>query len=235
MPELVILQTFNNRFEAEQVQQYLVQQGIQAFVKADDGGGMYAGLSLSSKGVRLLVPDVDVARAREALEPGEVVDLMDSASPGAGGESVPAPLVASETAARHFDAGYNCAESVLLTFVEDRGLTGWVRLATGFGGGLGRAGDLCGALTGGVMALGLRFGRTDAGDEAAGERCYEAVAELRHRFREVCGAVDCRHLTGVDLSTESGRQVAEDRDVRTTVCRQCVHASAGIVAEIMAR
>ena len=235
MSEFVNIQTFSNRFEAEQAQQYLENQGIDSFVKADDGGGMYAGLSLSSKGVRLMVRDEDAARARAALEPGEVIDVVEAASAGGGGEIVPAPLVASETAVRHFDAGYNCAESVLLTFAADWGASGLVRLATGFGGGLGRSGDTCGALAGGVIALGMRLGRDDPDDEAAKECCYQATAELRERFREVCGAVDCRYLTGVDLSTESGREVAEERGVRETVCRQCVHAAAGVAAEIMAR
>jgi C_GCAxxG_C_C family probable redox protein len=235
MSEWVFIQAYSSRFEAEQAQQYLEQQGIDAFVKADDGGGMYPGLSLGRKGVRLMVRDEDTDRARGALEPGEVVDLVEAASPGAGSAFVPAPLVASQTAADLFDAGHNCAEAVLRTFAEDWGTPRLVRLATGFGGGMGRAGDVCGAMSGAVMAVGARFGRVDPDDDVAKERCYEAVTELRERFRDSCGHLQCRDLTGLDLTTESGRRAAEDGDLHGTVCRQCVRAAAGLAAEIMAR
>jgi C_GCAxxG_C_C family probable redox protein len=181
------------------------------------------------------VREVDADRAREALEPGEVVDSMDASGDGAGPDEVPAPLAAAETAARHFDQGHNCAEAVLRAFADDRGEEEVVRLATGFGGGMGRDGAQCGALAGAAMALGLWFGRLDAEDEVAKERCYESVHELRDRFREACGSVDCRDLVAVDLRTEAGRRAYEDGAVSATVCRQCVREAARIVAEILAR
>jgi C_GCAxxG_C_C family probable redox protein len=235
MSELVFIRAYSSRFEAEQAQQYLLQQGIQAWVKADDGGGMYPGLSLGRKGVRLLVHEDDVEAAEGALEPGEVVDLVEATSPGAGSEFVPAPMVAAETAANFFAAGHNCAEAVLLTFAVDWNMPTMVRLATGFGGGMGRAGEACGAIAGAIMALGARFGRSVPDDEEAKERCYEAVGELLERFRDAQGHVTCRDLTGLDLATEAGRRKAEDRDLRGTVCRESVRAAAGIAAEIMAR
>jgi hypothetical protein len=90
-------------------------------------------------------------------------------------------------------------------------------------------------MSGAVMAVGARFGRVDPDDDVAKERCYEAVTELRERFRDSCGHLQCRDLTGLDLTTESGRRAAEDRDLHGTVCRQCVRAAAGLAAEIMAR
>ena len=233
MSELIFIRAFTGRLEAEQAQAYLLGQGIDAMVMADDGGGMYAGLSLGRKGVRLLVREEDAARANEALEPGVVVDPMVAIAPGAGPEAVPAPLVAAETAVQYFDAGNNCAEAVLRTFAADSGVEAEVvRLATGFGGGMGRAGDVCGALSGAVMALGLRFGRLEGDDEMAKERCYAATAELRERFRAACGAIDCRDLTGLELSTEEGLRLAEERDIHNTVCRNCVREAAQIAAAI---
>jgi C_GCAxxG_C_C family probable redox protein len=235
MSELVFIRAYSSRFEAEQAQQYLLQQGIEAWVKADDGGGMYPGLSLGRKGVRLLVYEEDVERAEGALEPGEVVDLVAAESPGGGPEAVPAPAVAAETAGNFFDAGHNCAEAVLLTFAIDWNMPAMVCLATGFGAGMGRLGEACGALSGAIMALGARFGRAVPDDEEAKERCYEAVAELLERFEDAQGAPRCRDLTGLDLSTAAGRRQFEDRDLHGKVCRECVRAAAGIAAEIMAR
>jgi C_GCAxxG_C_C family probable redox protein len=235
MSDLTFVRAFTNRLEAEQAQAYLQDQGIAAMVMADDGGGMYAGLSLGRKGVRLLVRAEDADRAREALEPGVILDPMEATSPGAGSESVPAPLVAAEAATRYFDAGNNCAEAVLRAFAADSGLEDQVvRLVTGFGGGMGRAGAACGALSGAVMAVGLHRGRLDPDDAGAKERCYDVVADLRRQFQAACGATDCRDLTGVDLATDEGRQEAEDRDLHATVCRNCVWEAARIAAALLA-
>ncbi|MEZ4386435.1 MAG: C-GCAxxG-C-C family (seleno)protein [Candidatus Krumholzibacteriia bacterium] len=235
MSELVFVQAFGSRFEAEQAQQYLAGQGIDSMVMADDVGGMYAGLSLGRKGVRLLVRPEDEELAREALRPGVVLDPMVAAAPGAGPDAVPAPLVAAEAAARHFDAGHNCAEAVLRAFAADLGRPEIVRLATGFGGGMGRDGDQCGALSGALLTVGLYLGRDEPGDDRAKDRCYAVVREVRRRFVEACGHADCRDLTGVDLRTEAGRARFEAEGVATTVCRACVREAARVTAEVLAR
>lgn len=67
MTDLTFIRAFSRRFEAELAQQYLAGQGIESMVQADDAGGMYAGLSLGRKGVRLLVRTADAEPAREAL------------------------------------------------------------------------------------------------------------------------------------------------------------------------
>lgn len=74
MSDLVLIHAYTNRFEAEQAQQYLAGQGIEAMVQADDAGGMYAGLSLSRRGVRLWVRATDAELARELLMPGVAID-----------------------------------------------------------------------------------------------------------------------------------------------------------------
>jgi C_GCAxxG_C_C family probable redox protein len=235
MSELVFIRAYGNRFEAEQAQQYLETLGIDAMVQADDVGGMYAGLSLGKKGVRLLVRDEDALRAREALEPGEVLDAVAADALGGGPESTPAPLVAAERAAAFFDADNNCAEAVLRTFAEDLEIEATVvPLATGFGGGMGRDGDVCGALSGAIMVLGLRFGRLEGDDREAKELCYEKVRLLRARFREACGALNCRDLVGVDLRTDEGRQKMQDEGLDISVCRRCVREVAHIAAELLA-
>ncbi len=237
MSGLVTVARFSDRFQAEQAQQYLAGQGIQAMVQADDAGGALAGLSLSSRGVRLRVREEDAGRAREALDPGTVIDTVAAGDPGAGGARAPSPLAAAEMATACFDAGNNCAESVLRAFAADLGVeveAAVVPLATGFGGGMGRAGDVCGALSGAVMALGLAFGRLEGDDREAKERCYAKVSSLRERFQAACGAVDCRELTGVDLQAEAGRAAAREPAIRQDVCRRCVHEAARLAAELMA-
>ncbi len=96
-----------------------------------------------------------------------------------------------------FGEGWHCSEVVFLL-----GIQAWakevdprlVRLGSGFGGGIGDRGDVCGAISGGVMALGLLHGRTDLG---GGHCAAEAMSrEYRDRFVDVNGFVNCREHTG---------------------------------------
>lgn len=90
-----------------------------------------------------------------------------------------------------------CSEAVFLVANEFLGRPvpdACVRLASGFPVGMGMAGCSCGALTGGVMALGLKYGRTEAKTATPG--MFEAAKELHDRFLERRGAVCCRTLIG---------------------------------------
>ncbi|MGE5577090.1 MAG: C-GCAxxG-C-C family protein [Syntrophothermus sp.] len=145
---------------------------------------------------------------------------------------------ASERAAFFFDRaqGFNCAESVLLAVAGKVG-DSVPRIATGFGAGLGRRGLVCGALSGGAMAIGLKFGRDDGQDPAAPaakERCYQLTLEFCSRFEKEFGSSFCRDLTGCDLTTPEGRQKAEEQDVHNTRCTGYVKRAAEILEELLA-
>jgi C_GCAxxG_C_C family probable redox protein len=91
--------------------------------------------------------------------------------------------------------GYNCAESVFLTFREllaPEVDENFVRIATPFGGGLGRAGCLCGALSGAVIMLGLAKGRTTY--KVSRRESYVLSHDLEKGFREKFGSACCRTL-----------------------------------------
>jgi C_GCAxxG_C_C family probable redox protein len=75
-------------------------------------------------------------------------------------------------------------------------------VALGFGGGMARMQRTCGAVTGAIMLIGLRYG-TDGGPDAK-KRCYEKVRELVGRFEERHGSSECRALLGLDLGTPEG-------------------------------
>ncbi len=70
----------------------------------------------------------------------------------------------AERAAELFQKGYNCSQSVIGAYAEELGVPEEtaLRMAAGFGGGIGRCGEACGALTGGVMVVGLRTGSAEA-------------------------------------------------------------------------
>jgi len=109
-------------------------------------------------------------------------------------------------ARREWERKLNCAESVLrgACFAQDVPLADIAKkMATPFGGGIGRAEDLCGALSGGVLAIGACIGRLDPDEDK--QRCYEAARELHRRFLETFGATSCRALNKSDFKSPEHR------------------------------
>ena len=101
-----------------------------------------------------------------------------------------------EKAEKLFKEGYNCAQSVLCAF-ED--VTGFERetaakLASSFGGGLGRMREVCGAVSGAAMVLGLAKGYSDPEDFDAKKAHYALIQEFAARFKEQNGSIICREL-----------------------------------------
>ena len=80
------------------------------------------------------------------------------------------------------------------------------RIATGFGGGIARHGETCGALVGAIMALGLKHGREDPNDSAAKTNTYVKVDMLCHAFKDEFGSLICRGLIDCDFRTAEGNE-----------------------------
>jgi C_GCAxxG_C_C family probable redox protein len=80
------------------------------------------------------------------------------------------------------------------------------RLATGFGGGIGRRGSLCGAFTGSVMALGMKMGRTDPKDKETVSKIYGKCQQFWDQFEKEFGSTLCYNIIGVHLDNEEERQ-----------------------------
>ena len=95
-----------------------------------------------------------------------------------------------DTAMQKFLAGYNCAQSVLYAFGPDLGLDGEtaLKVATGLGAGMARRGEVCGAVTGGILVLGLKYGRGGQQDRSATEHTYRRTQELMAGFEQRHGS-----------------------------------------------
>lgn len=104
--------------------------------------------------------------------------------------------------------GFNCSQSILLTMQELLGLRDELTLkaATGFAGGIGNMGSLCGALAGGVMVIGLKYGRSKLEEEALKEKTYTLCAEWYKRFKNNFGSSNCYDILKVDLSNPRKRK-----------------------------
>lgn len=98
-------------------------------------------------------------------------------------------------AGNNFRGGFNCAEAILRAFNDGLQLNvpnEALKMASGFGGGIGHAGCVCGALSASIMVLGLLRGRSEAVQDRA--PMYAAAAEFHRRFEEKFGATCCRAL-----------------------------------------
>ena len=120
--------------------------------------------------------------------------------------------------------GANCAQSVLCAFADDVGLRRQVamRIASGFGGGMGRMGGTCGAVTGAFMALGLRHGMTEPEQKDLKEKNYAMTREFAARFTAKNGSIVCRELLGCDIGTPEGMAEAKEKDLFATRCMKLV-------------
>jgi len=132
---------------------------------------------------------------------------------------------ASQRALELFAGKYNCAQSVFAACAGETGLGEAERLAvaSAFGGGLARQGEVCGALTGALMALGEKQSAAlAAGPVAARDAVYTQAAKLMEEFRAAHGSILCRELTGCLFSTEEGQRAFKEQDIRNKVCNKLV-------------
>lgn len=136
-------------------------------------------------------------------------------------------------AVSHFKEGYNCAQSVLLTMQKfwyiEKPLE--PKVASAFGGGIGRRGSLCGALTGGVIAIGLRYGSNNPVVEER-EKAYLLALEFYNRFKKDCGGVLCRDLVGYDLTNPEELEKVRNSNVSMSKCVHFVEKAVGILIDL---
>ncbi len=138
----------------------------------------------------------------------------------------------SEIALSHFHQNFNCAQAVFSAFAPQLNLSEdtAVKIASPFGGGIVRQGQVCGAVTGALMALGLgRGGVTPAKKEEA----YRLGQEFIRRFKTKHSTLLCRELIAIDLSTSGGWQLAKDTGVFDNICPILVHDAAEITGFLL--
>ncbi|HOG12571.1 MAG: C-GCAxxG-C-C family protein [Smithellaceae bacterium] len=143
----------------------------------------------------------------------------------------------SDAAEEKFIEGYNCAQSVLFSFCEELGLDAdtALKISCGFGGGMGRKGEVCGAVTGGVMVLGLKYGRGIKEQREQTYASYVKIRELFDRFSARHSTCLCRELLGgCNLATPEGQAYFKENDCLRLVCRPCVRDAAELVCDLLA-
>ena len=139
-------------------------------------------------------------------------------------------------AEQNFRKGYNCAQSVLLAFGDMTGLdeNTAAMLSSSFGGGLGRLREVCGAVSGAAMVMGLIKGYTDPDDREAKKAHYALIQDFAGRFRAENGSIICRDLLKGTAATEGGAPEARTQEYyRKRPCAALCRCAAQILDEML--
>jgi C_GCAxxG_C_C family probable redox protein len=140
-----------------------------------------------------------------------------------------------ERAAALFAEGFSCSQAVFTAFSDDLGMDRdtSLRISQPFGGGMAHLGEACGAVTGAFMAIGLKYGRTRAGDIEARDRTYALMRQFTDKFKALHCSIQCRCLLGLDIGTEEGMRLAREKDLFKTLCPNYVKRAAEIVEDLL--
>ncbi len=111
----------------------------------------------------------------------------------------------SEKAKSLFKQGYNCSQAVLLAFSDVTGLDEKtaLMLSSSFGGGMGRMREVCGAVSGMFMVIGILCGYDDPADHVGKSAHYTRLQQLAAQFREKNGSIICRDLLGLGSGADN--------------------------------
>lgn len=139
-----------------------------------------------------------------------------------------------EEAIKLFDSGFNCSQAVLTVFREELDLDEnlALKIATGFGGGM-RKGEVCGAVTGAIMALGMKYGHNVCSDTETKSRAYAITKEFIRRFEEKNETIICKNLLGYDLSNQEEYNILVEKGSFKTMCPEFIKNAIDILEEMM--
>ncbi len=132
--------------------------------------------------------------------------------------------------------GLACSQAVLAAFADRYGLSREhaLRVAAGFEGGIGMQGELCGALVGVYLVLGLEYGGMDPEDLESKKKIAEKVREATERFRERNhNRVDCRDLLDCDISCREGLTKAVQEELFQRRCPRFVGDAVEIAEQLI--
>jgi C_GCAxxG_C_C family probable redox protein len=141
---------------------------------------------------------------------------------------------ATEAAEKMAVSQMNCAQTVLSIFCEELGLekAAALKVALAFGAGMGRTGNVCGAVTGAYMVLGLRSYPELKTPVEKKEKVYSLVKEFNRHFTALNKSIHCSDLLGCDMSTPEGLAAARANKAFSTTCPKLVADAVSILEEM---
>ena len=128
----------------------------------------------------------------------------------------------------------NCAQKVLVQYCERYGLKKEmaIKIAAAFGAGIGVMGETCGAVTGALMVIGLKYGGSKD-DRKSAEKREKAVNEFIPAFLSMNGSLKCKDLLGLDFSIPKEHKMINEKKITETLCPSFINDSIGILDKLL--
>lgn len=142
----------------------------------------------------------------------------------------------SDKAIEYFRNKFNCSQSVFTVFGSEDGLSEnhCLKIGCAFGAGMGRQQLTCGAVTGALMALGLKYGKVVGDPDEKKQYTYEMTSEFFKEFLASHGTTSCRELLkGLDINDPDDHQQIIDQGLFETLCEKYVTDSVRIVEKML--
>ncbi|OGU60377.1 MAG: hypothetical protein A2V66_11565 [Ignavibacteria bacterium RBG_13_36_8] len=140
-----------------------------------------------------------------------------------------------DQAVKYFSDGYSCSQSILSTFAPEFGLEKEtaLKISSTFGGGIARTGETCGVITGAIMVLGLKYGKSSPMDEVTKTELYSRVHEFIDEFTERNKTTKCKELTGYDFNIPEQFKKASQEKIVSKICPQIVRDAMEILEKLL--
>ncbi|OPY35520.1 MAG: putative redox-active protein (C_GCAxxG_C_C) [Methanoregula sp. PtaU1.Bin051] len=144
-------------------------------------------------------------------------------------------MTRADDAHRSFLKKFTCSAAVFSAFSQELGLDVDTakKIACGFGAGISKTGNICGAVSGAIMVIGLKYGKSQEGDDAATEKTRALTRQFITEFSEKNGSVNCTNLLGYDLSEPQAYQAAQESGLFIEKCPLLVRDAVDILEKIL--
>ncbi|MBE0640836.1 MAG: C_GCAxxG_C_C family protein [Bacteroidales bacterium] len=139
------------------------------------------------------------------------------------------------TAHEIFESGFNCAQSILYAYGKEyfKDTDSALRLASGFGAGISYRGEMCGAVSGALMVLGLHYGYSDLSREGTKDKLNAITREFLEVFHARHASVLCNRLLGASINTEEGLEFARKQDLFGQTCPGLIDSASAILERLI--
>lgn len=143
-------------------------------------------------------------------------------------------MITEEKVIEMFKEGFDCGQVITMAIADDLNIDRKTALksAATFGGGTFDAG-VCGAYIGGLIALGLKYGHSEANDMATKGKMIAKVCEFKEKFAQLhSGKTACSEILGYNLTVEEDSKIIQEKNLLFTVCPKLVVDVIQIVEEL---
>ena len=139
-----------------------------------------------------------------------------------------------EKALKYFDNNFNCSQAVFTTFATELGMDEELalKLSTQFGGGA-RCGQICGAVAGALMVLGLTHGHSHAQDAKEKSDAYGLAVDFNERFCKLNGSIVCKDLLKYDITKSEDVAIIKEKMLFKSVCPKMIADATEIIEQIL--